>query len=42
MDALIGTYEELKRRILELEGRLEKEKPEPITKEEIDKIIDEI
>ena len=42
MDAVMGTYEELKRRILELEGKIEKNKVEPISSEDIDKICTEI
>lgn len=34
--------EEIRQRILELEKKIKESKPEPISKEDIDKIIDEI
>lgn len=39
----MDTLEEIRKKILELEGRLDKiEKPEPLSREDIDKIISEI
>lgn len=39
---MMDTLEELRKKILELEGIIKEEKLEPITKEEIDKICSEL
>lgn len=39
---MMGELEELRNKILELEGLIKNDKLEPITKEEIDKICSEL